>query len=363
MNKLLVTIVILCIGGCQNKQPNIDIPSFEVMSHIEKKKLSDMVDSVRYVPLETNENSLIGSISRIVVTENRIFIGDKVANGVFVFDKRGFFLNKICRQGRSPEEYVRLYDFDVSEADSSIYFYVGRKIQVYDYNGNYRQSIPLHDSKLSPITLSVSKKDIYLSMNYNVYDDPQAYNSVFINHEGFTTEQGSPYMKEIAGQINYSPRLYFRYKNDTLVYFNNFENIVYKHFDGKTKPIFKIDFSSHNVPTLHGENINKFLRTRFHDYALPYNVTHINDKYYILFLINDIRYMSVVSLKERISQTVNISEGLEYDNSLTDHFLDFMCVENNSFVTYYDWSDAPELFSKLNVSDDNNPIIVFYHIK
>ena len=73
--------------------------------------------------------------------------------------------------------------------------------------------------------------------------------------------------------------------------------------------------------------------------------------------------MSVISLSDCSVSTVNLSDDLEYDISLTNHFLDYVCVADNCFVTYYDWSDTPELFSKLNISEDNNPVVVFYHVK
>lgn len=363
MNRIFfIFTLLLCFLGCKEKPKEFDIPSFDLMSNLQKAKLSDFVDSVQYIPLETNDSSLIGSISRVIATSHYIFIGDRVTNSVLVFSKQGEFLNKIYRQGRGPEEYVRLYDFDVNEKDSSIYFYCGSKIQIYDYMGIYKQTIPIKTS-VSPISIAVSTNSIYFSTNYNTCNDKQPYNSIFINPNGKVIERTSPYSTEIAGQINYSPRLYFRFYNDTLLYFNNFENVIYEYSEGHSTPKFKMTFGKYELPHINANNIGKLLQTRFHDYALPYNIARINDKYYLLFLINDNRYMSIIYPETNSIQTINISEGLEYDNSLTEHFLDFNCIENNSFVTYYEWSDTPELFSKLQLPDDYNPIIVFYHIK
>ena len=73
----------------------LNIPSFNLMSNMQSAKLSDFVDSIQYIPLETNDSTLIGSISRIIATPNKIFVGDRVAEGVFVFDKKGKFINRI----------------------------------------------------------------------------------------------------------------------------------------------------------------------------------------------------------------------------------------------------------------------------
>ena len=363
MNRIALSfIVIASILSCKDKEPQPKLPIFEVMANMQKVKLSNLVDSIQYLPLETNDSSLIGNISRIVATPHQIFVGDRLANSVFVFNKQGKFLHKICRQGRGPEEYIRLYDFDVNEQDSSIYFYCGTHIQIYDYNGNYKQTVPI-DSSLFPTTMAVSNHCIYLSMNYNTCLEDQPYNSIFIDSKGNIIEKSSPYPKEIAGQINYSPRLFFRFRHDTLLYFNNFEYIIHEYIQGHSTPKFKLNFNEHEVPPIHSQNIENLQRTHFQNYALLYNIAYIKGKYYILFLMNDMKYLSVIYPQKGIIRTVNISTDLEYDNSLTPHFLDFNCIENNSFVTYYEWSDAPELFSKLKLSADHNPIIVFYHIK
>lgn len=334
------------------------------MSNLKKKeKLSNYIDSVQYIPLETNINSLIGSISRIAVTPNRIFVGDRVANCVLVFDRQGKYINKINHQGRGPEEYLRLYDFDVVEKDSLIYFYVGNKFQVYDYAGEYKQTIHIQEQTFSPLTIATNTDEIYLYMNYNVCNNKEAFNTVFINKQGKIKHRLFSYSKKIAGQINYSPRLYFRYYNNILLHFNNFENIIYERINGKSKPIFSLDFSQYKLPKISEENIIHLQQTRFHGYALLYNIACVNNKYYALFMIDGSRYMSIISLRDHSVSTINISEDLEYDKSLTDLFLDYVCIEDNNFITYYDWSDDPELFSKLNLPEDSNPIIVFYHIK
>ena len=361
--KYLIIILLLCFWACRERRAKLDVPSFQVMSDLKKRKLSDYIDFVQYVPFETTDSSLVGSISRVVVTNSRIFVGDRIANGILVFDRQGRFLNKINHQGRGPEEYSRLYDFDVVEKDSLVYFFVGGKFQVYGYNGEYRHTVLIQNNQLIPRMIAVSSNEIYLYMNYSACEEAQAYNTIFIDKQGYAEQSMSPYSNKIAGHISYSPRLYFRYYNNTLVYFNNFENIIYERGNGNSRPIFLLDFSQYELPEIDEENVMSLQENRFRDYALLYNIALVNNKYYALFMINEKRYMSVISLSDCSVSTVNLSDDLEYDISLTNHFLDYVCVADNCFVTYYDWSDTPELFSKLNISEDNNPVVVFYHVK
>lgn len=73
-------------------------------------RMPDMIDSVRYIKLETNEQCLLGYIKKLELYEGKIFIQD--ANGhVYVFDDTGHFLNKIGVRGRGPEEYLGMINF------------------------------------------------------------------------------------------------------------------------------------------------------------------------------------------------------------------------------------------------------------
>src|SRR5690606_33642192 len=69
--------------------------------------VQDVIDSIRYVMLETTDECLIGNISELYVDGQFIFIVDNtIFESVFVFDESGHFLNKIGRLGRGPAEYA-----------------------------------------------------------------------------------------------------------------------------------------------------------------------------------------------------------------------------------------------------------------
>ena len=52
--------------------------------------LGEMVKSIKFVPLETNEKSLIAEIEQIIVTESNIYIcTDHISNMVLIFDNKG----------------------------------------------------------------------------------------------------------------------------------------------------------------------------------------------------------------------------------------------------------------------------------
>ena len=72
-------------------------------------KTSMIASEVQYIPLETNENSLLRGVSKMrsndslfVLSDNRKFI---------LFDKNGGFIRQIGTSGKGPGEYNLIFDF------------------------------------------------------------------------------------------------------------------------------------------------------------------------------------------------------------------------------------------------------------
>jgi hypothetical protein len=82
--------------------------------------MTDFIDSVNVVQLETNENCLISKIKRIIFFNNRYYIFDLKQQIVFCFDDSGKFLFNIDRKGQGPEEYIYLGDFNVDPYNNQL---------------------------------------------------------------------------------------------------------------------------------------------------------------------------------------------------------------------------------------------------
>jgi hypothetical protein len=120
------------------------VPSIENMMPVD---LTPYLDTVKYVKLELMGESTIGSIDKVIVYEERIYILDKQTNSLFVFDMKGNYLHKIARVGQGPGEYIQLDFFDIDRENRHIVltdlltYWVIR----YDFDGNFlfRQKIPV----------------------------------------------------------------------------------------------------------------------------------------------------------------------------------------------------------------------------
>jgi hypothetical protein len=97
------------------------------------------MESVSYIQLETEENSLIGTITNIYVSTDRIYVLDMIkTKSLFIFDMSGKFINRVCRLGNGPGEYRYVMDFVVNEKRDEIILLVdGNKIIITDLQGKF----------------------------------------------------------------------------------------------------------------------------------------------------------------------------------------------------------------------------------
>lgn len=99
---------------------------------------STYFESCRYVQLETDTNSMIGEVTKLILTKDRIYILDIFkANSVFIFDKNGAYINKIFRFGQGAEEYLQLTDIFYNEREETINLSdIRGKIMSFDKDGH-----------------------------------------------------------------------------------------------------------------------------------------------------------------------------------------------------------------------------------
>lgn len=134
--------------SCSEKQHYDALHTIKIAKEKELKQafVSDFIAKVDFIELETSENSILGIVSKLYVTQNRIYVLDVLkAKALFVFGKDGSFIKKIGRIGFGPGEYIGIIDFLVDKKSQQILLLVdrGERIMRMDYDGNYLGNIRL----------------------------------------------------------------------------------------------------------------------------------------------------------------------------------------------------------------------------
>lgn len=71
------------------------------------------IAEVKCIPLETNEESLLHEMSKIICRNKRFYVFDRKGKSILIFDNKGSFMRKIHSVGGGPNEYLEPSDIDV----------------------------------------------------------------------------------------------------------------------------------------------------------------------------------------------------------------------------------------------------------
>lgn len=164
VNAILTTCLLLSCNS--NKTENNGPQTF----HIDLNAVNDEADKLckrmemRLLPLESNDHSIFNDESaKMHVKGNTMIVEDPSQNGhIFVFDNQGNFIRHWNRLGQGNEEYT--WNYSMATTDDRIYIQDHIKIQVYDYEGNYIQSIPNQEDRGTQIEVVGDK--IYVREGY-----------------------------------------------------------------------------------------------------------------------------------------------------------------------------------------------------
>ena len=154
-NYILLT-TLLCLFSCvaDRKPGNAFAPDL-LGEAAEEIRYSQFVDSLEYIPLETTDECLIGKITDIALTDDRIFVLDELQQTVWVFTSDGRYINRIGKRGEGPGEYLRITQLEYDKTKNQLIVLSSSKLFFYDAtNGEYIKTIELDrkadDFKLCP---------------------------------------------------------------------------------------------------------------------------------------------------------------------------------------------------------------------
>lgn len=107
-------------------------------------KLTDVVQSVRLIPLETDSRCYINAIVRTFVGKEFILVlSPGSIQHLYLFTKNGKFIRKIGRPGKGPTEYTDIRDISVNEERREVYLSTNLhgEMITYSFGGNFLDRI------------------------------------------------------------------------------------------------------------------------------------------------------------------------------------------------------------------------------
>ena len=147
MKKEIINLLLLAsfCGACSSDKHTSTngIWTVDVRSAMEKESpfsMKEDVESIEYIPLETNDSCLISNTISLTADDDYIFLYNGKTKQVFQFNRKGKFIRQIGRVGEGPGEYApySISEFSLNSVQQEIY--LSRRnlpALVYAYDGTF----------------------------------------------------------------------------------------------------------------------------------------------------------------------------------------------------------------------------------
>lgn len=320
-----------------------------------KVKMSELISEIRYLPLETNPDCLLGYMN-VPVFGNDILIRSNDGSGnILRFSDSGKFLNKIGKQGRGPGEY--LDNCDVLLFGDTVYVVsnFSNSILCYSLAGiflkKYRLDIP---------PCSSSKEKLPGSPSSIVKMTDNSFMVSLSNASGFgrlIKTDGS--FRVITGFLKNSPLRYTPYPlplpetKRGIFYFYSVIDTIYEISRGYPVPSIVIDHGKYNKPkgfvSTPGDLEDDLKYPEITFFSMSDNYLKM-ELYY-----GPKRMKDVVFYRFSDGKTVNLNELVnDVDKGTMDKWFGFLTRDNQLVITLFP-TTILERFGKMTNTEKSDP--------
>lgn len=272
---------------------NEGIPSINLLSAVESKiasitGLSDICDSIIYVPLETFHDVVLSRISHIIVDQDRVFLSDQ-NDGIYVFNFDGKLMSKIGCKGSGPEEYQSLiagkFSIDALKKEILIPDFIGQKILVYTFDNVLRAKIKL---PYRVTDISSLNDELYILYIQSLMDRKDSFNPIrVIDRSGTESFMVKSFNYPV---LNFISAGQFEKFNEDIFYTEPNNDTIFKiSYDLKKTPDNVIRLGKYKPPIEIYQDINRWI-DYYSEYVYTKNIFHCSEGILFALYFKDLTY-------------------------------------------------------------------------
>lgn len=340
--------------------------------------LYDIVDSVNYVLLESNE-CLLSDIECIKNDDNFYFIKD--SRGLFVFDEKGHYINEISHKGVGPEEYGYADNFYLDRDHKLVCIICNseKKILQYTYHGTYFNTIHIDAKNANPEFIMRSKNGehiAYYPLPNDYFQSESEYRVLRIEDNALMGETLVK-AKEVRTANEHYPFLHYPIAlfDDQYYFISVLSNEILVYDDGKVVSKYYVNIPS-NEPSEsfleEHKDLNFFdLIETLKENNIGLGITAIESSsgYLFMSISNKCTLMwdkdKSILISDVYDPNLNLHSDLLLPGGVSDEHLgfyeaDFLYANKDLILDSKDRSLA-KLVETL--SEDDNPIVFQYYFK
>lgn len=253
----------ILLAGCKNTDTNDSMLPYNIdlengINNINSIPLSTIGSKLEYIPLETDPECLIKTITNVSVTDSYIFVSGY--DRLLLFDINGNFIRQIGSTGRGPGEYPNVGNFIVDNNQREIYILSSRIVLVYDFEGQYKRDFKT-DFPSRQFIMDENGNLILHPFNMPQPTDDAVFSWYFVDNTGTIITKLPNTLKRVNGGVivPFSPLYmydgtphFMEFGIDTLYNYTNSEKIPYAVFNyGNMK--YPPDPTMAEVPNIDGK--------------------------------------------------------------------------------------------------------------
>ncbi len=414
MNWRLIVYLFIIIAGCNtsntndryntNKFRNVDekLDSIIIESSIENNEdfitlkvvdkfelsnyfnFDDIIDSIWYLPLETNKQSLIENIEKVIIHNECVYVLDIFSNRLLKFNSTGGFITQIGKEGRGPEEYISPIDFEIINDEILVLDDRPNNIKYYSLDGKFlkKENIVFRMNHFIPSNTSRFFCNVVARGNFHI---PQISNFklVICTPDWKIIGSADKYNAELESKQSFSRKVLTKSTNN-LVYNPSFDYFIYNIEGDIIKKKYYIDVGQRQLP----EGTNNLTNEEFIEKCLSkdcnvmfmFHSVFETDKH----LVATLHYNSfdIPLYYSKNSGKLICNKHYKLSPKFPFGFIVPKDINNNTLVGYLEpyfalqkinnFKKIPEEFEKIpqkvkklisGLNEDDNPILVFFTLK
>ncbi len=385
---ILFALLLITICSCEQRVKTVTQNGNVITINVAKSLLdypfstAGLIDTINYVPLETNNDCIFGTIDKLCIIRDTIYILDKKnTRAIYAFSINGKFLYKISKHGKGPGEYYEIENFYIRSENIILFDSKLGKLLTFNLSGKF---ISEKNIGFQGIDFALSEKDLiyfYLGGFSTKNDNSGKYllsaidTSFKLQYLAFPINDAK---KKIGGSSNHA----FYIDKYSEIYYNAlFSNTVYKLSGQSITPIININFGEYTLKESDLNVIKNIDDLRKSGFVWNYNSFLFTDEYIYFDFILKSKQGSVLyskKLKQVIRAGINY-----YSTSETDYLSSMPVAEyKNKMVSIVEpisirdhidqnpnevkqWQITKQLSENVikKIKETDNPILMFYTLK
>jgi len=374
-NKLILILIInlYSLASCQNNENNDNKSSVkEININVDEKKtvnLSEFIRDYKYIKLETNEKCIIGSIDKVEIKSDKIYILDTYkSKSLYVFNINGNFLYKIGQIGNGPGEFISPGDFSIK--DNLIYLLDVEQKKMINYNIDGRYIKETY-SKIHFRNFQILNNDTFVIGNTYISQNDNKYNfNLIVTDKNFNPIYKEIPFKKFQGVYNLSPIYTLKKSGQFINFFHAFNDVLYEVHANKIQPKYHLNFGKELWPN------ELFFKETFKDDFFSF-IKKLEQKFVCypeiiespnyIFLSFKYKGQILQGFYSKKTSKLICSSVFKDDISCGDIGTPNSIFENDIFISviepYKLLDKKSDKLSKLNINENDNPIIMLIELK